>query len=389
MKTNQTKAALLGGATVEIVEINRIFGPVVVELAAQAGFGCVWIDMEHSHLGLDALSQLILAAQATGVDTVVRIPKGPYNQAIKPLELGAGGLVWPHCKSADEAQAFVQMAKFRPLGLRGLGCGRDSDYGTLDPAEYMGRADAETILGVMIEDAEGVEEVEAIAAVAGIDLLFVGPSDLAHSYGVEREGVPHIDHERVLAAFDRVGAACAASGKAMGTAVGPGESMRRVVAKGTRWLNCCHDMSALTSGLRSARQATLGAKQRTITQQLLALYHRGDLDLGDVSGTAKRHDFSRSMVNHLASFVQHKAKCVEALPEIAPFVERMEQALVDGRRGLALTDAYYVCLAVQSLPKECWLAVLQATFDRWERAATGSFKAFFDEVKEHLQAEPS
>ena len=389
MKTNQTKAALLGGATIEVVEINRIFDPVVVELAAQAGFGCVWIDMEHSHLGLDSLSHLILAARATGVDSVVRIPQGPYNQVIKPLELGAGGLVWPHCKSADEARAFVRMAKFRPLGLRGMGCGRDSDYGTLDPAEYLEGADAETLLGVMIEDAEGVEEVEAIAAVEGIDLLFVGPSDLAHSYGVERDGVPHIDHERVLAAFDRVGAACAASGKAMGTAVGPGASMRRVVAKGTRWLNCCHEMSALTSGLRSARQSTLAVKQPTLTQQLLELYHRGELDLGDVSGTAKRHDVSRSLVKHLANFVQHKAKCVEALPAMAPWIERMEQALVDGRRGLALTDAYYVCLAVQSLPKERWLEALQATFDRWEHATTGSFKTFFDEVKERLQAEQS
>ena len=90
------------------------------------------------------------------------------------------------------------------------------------------------------------------------------------------------------------------------------------------------------------------------------------------------------MVNHLASFVQHKAKCVEALPEVAPLVERMEQALGDGRRGLALTDAYYVCLAVQNLPKEHWVEVLQATFERWERATTGSFKAFFDEVKERL-----
>ncbi len=384
MKTNQTKAALLGGETVEIVEINRIFDPVVVELAAQAGFGCVWIDMEHSHLELNALSHLILAARAMGVDSVVRIPKGPYNQVIKPLELGAGGLVWPHCKSADEARAFVRMAKFRPLGLRGMGCGRDSDYGTLDPAEYMERADAETLLGAMIEDAEGVEDVEAIAAVEGLDLLFVGPSDLAHSYGVERDGVPHIDHDRVQAAFSRVGAACAASGKAMGTAVGPGASMRRVVAKGTRWLNCCHEMSALTSGLCRVRQSTVAAKQRTLTQQLLDLYRRGELDLGDVSGTAKQHDFSRSLVNHLANFVIHKAKCVEALPAMAPWVERMEQALVEGRRGLALTDACYVCLRVQSLPQERWLEALQATFDRWEHATTGAFKTFFDEVKERL-----
>ena len=226
--------------------------------------------------------------------------------------------------------------------------------------------------------------MEAIAAIEGIDLLFVGPSDLAHSYGVEREGVPHIDHERVLAAFDRVGAACAANGKAMGTAVGPGASMRRVVAKGTRWLNCCHEMSALTSGLGRARQSTLAAKQRTLTQQLLELYRRGALDLDDVSGTAKQHDVSRSLVKHLANFVQHKATCVETLPEVAPFVERMEQALVDGRRGLALTDAYYVCLAVQSLPKERWVGTLQATFDRWEHATAGSFKTFFDEVKERV-----
>lgn len=381
MKTNHTKAALRGGATVEVAEINRIFDPVVVELAAQAGFGCVWIDMEHSHLGLDALSQLILAARTAEVDAVVRIAKGPYNQAIKPLELGAGGLVWPHCKSADEARAFVRMAKFRPLGLRGVGCGRDSHYGTLDMAEYMERANAETLLGAMIEDAEGVEDVEAIAAVEGLDLLFVGPSDLAHSYGVERTGVPPIEHERVQAAFSRVGAACAASGKAMGTAVGPGAAMRRVVAKGVRWLNCCHEMSALTSGLRRARQSTLAAQQRTLTQQLLSLYHRGELDLGDPSGTAKRHDVSRSLVKHLANFVIHKAKCVEALPAMTPLVERMEQALVEGRRGLALTDAYYVCLAVQSLPQERWLAVLQAAFDRWEDATTGSFKTFFDESK--------
>ena len=245
----------------------------------------------------------------------------------------------------------------------------------------MERADVETLLGAMIEDAEGVEEVEAIAAVEGIDLLFVGPSDLAHSYGVERDGVPHLDHERVQAAFSRVGAACAASGKAMGTAVGPGASMRRAVAKGTRWLNCCHEMSALTSGLRRARQSTVAVKQPTLTQQLLELYRRGELDLGDVSGTAKRHNVSRSLVKHLANFVQHKATCVEALPAAAPWVERMEQALVDGRRGLALTDAYHVCLAVQSLPKERWQETLQATFDRWEPATTGSFKTFFDEVR--------
>ena len=99
--SNETKAALKRGETLMIAEINRIFDPAVVELAAQAGFGCTWIDMEHSHLDLGALASMVLAARTVDIDVVVRIPKGPYNQVIKPLELGAGGLVWPHCKSAN------------------------------------------------------------------------------------------------------------------------------------------------------------------------------------------------------------------------------------------------------------------------------------------------
>ena len=168
--SNETKAALKRGETLMIAEINRIFDPAVVELAAQAGFGCTWIDMEHSHLDLGALASMVLAARTVDIDVVVRIPKGPYNQVIKPLELGAGGLVWPHCKSANEAAAFVEMAKFQPLGKRGCGGGRDSRYGTLDFVEYTTKANAETLLGVMIEDAEGVEDVDYEMALCA-DLL--------------------------------------------------------------------------------------------------------------------------------------------------------------------------------------------------------------------------
>jgi 2-keto-3-deoxy-L-rhamnonate aldolase RhmA len=255
-RTNKTKAALISGHTINVAEVNRIFDPAVVEIIAQAGFGCAWIDMEHSHLDLVALSTMVLAARTVDLDVVVRIPKGPYNQVIKPFEVGANGLVWPHCKSADEAREFVQMAKFQPLGKRGVGGGRDSRYGTLDFNEYSERANSETMLGVMIEDVEGVDDVEAIAAVEGIDLLFVGPSDLAHSYGVAHEGI-HIEHERVLTAFDKVAAATAKHGKAMGTAVGPGESMRGVATKGGRWFNCSHELGALTAGYRDALQTTI------------------------------------------------------------------------------------------------------------------------------------
>ena len=251
-RTNRTKAAAARGETVFVPEINRIFDPVVIELIAEAGYRCAWVDMEHSHASLDKLSSMILAARTVGLDLFVRIPKGPYNQVIKPLELGAAGLIWPHCRSAEEARRFVSMGKFQPLGLRGMGGGRDSRYGADDTAEYLDRANAQTLLGVMIEDAEGVEEAEEIAAVPGIDLLFVGPGDLSHSCGTIREpGKPHL-HAPVLAAFERVGAACRANGKVMGTAVDPGAEMAEVVKRGVRWLNCCHELRAVTAGYGNA-----------------------------------------------------------------------------------------------------------------------------------------
>ena len=255
-KTNHTKAALLRGETVTVPEINRVSNPIVVEVLAQTGYTCVWIDMEHSHLDLDGLSNMILAARTVDLDVIVRIPHGPYNQVIKTLELGASGLIWPHCKSADEARQFVRMAKFRPLGLRGMGGGRDSQFGKLARKEYLDQANEHTLLGVMIEDEEGVDDVEAIAAVEGIDLLFVGPGDLSHSYGVERDAGHPITQKIVLEAFDKVGEACRAHGVAMGTAADPGEPMRAVVKKGTRWLNCCHDVTALINGYSHALQTT-------------------------------------------------------------------------------------------------------------------------------------
>ena len=97
---------------------------------------------------------------------------------------------------------------------------------------------------------------DAIASVEGIDLLFVGPTDLSHSYGVEREPGHPILHKRVLEAYDKVAAACRAHGKALGTAVDPGDPMRKVVEKGARWLNCCHEVTALRAGFGEAFRAT-------------------------------------------------------------------------------------------------------------------------------------
>ena len=105
-RENRTKTALLNGKTIKVPEINRVFDPTVVETIASVGYGCVWLDMEHSHADFKDLSTLILAARTWDIDVFVRIPHGPYNQIIKTLEIGASGLIWPHCKSKKEAEAI-------------------------------------------------------------------------------------------------------------------------------------------------------------------------------------------------------------------------------------------------------------------------------------------
>ena len=255
-KVNKTKVALNRGELVILADINRVFDPVVVEMIAQAGYNCVWIDMEHTHLNLEGLYHLIITAQMVDLDVIVRIPHGPYNQVIKPLELGAGGLIWPHCKNADEARHFVKMAKYRPIGMRGMGLGRDSHYGQLELKNYLEQANGQTVLGVMIEDKEGVDDVNAIAAVNGIDLLFVGHGDLSQSYDIVGEADHPINHEIILEVYDKFGAACRNHGKVMGTPVEPGQSMFNVVKKGVRWINCSQDVSALRNGYRNALQST-------------------------------------------------------------------------------------------------------------------------------------
>ena len=255
-RENITKQKLLNGEIIKVPEINRVFDPTVVETLASVGYDCVWVDMEHSHADFRDLATLILASRACNLDVFVRIPHGPYNQIIKTLEIGASGLIWPHCKSASEAKAFVEMAKYHPSGMRGMGGGRDSDFGKAEKPSYFDFANANVLLGVMIEDKEGVHACEEIAQVDGIDLLFVGPGDLSQSYGVHREPGHPILHPRITEAFQKVGASCKANGKAMGTAVDPGEAMELAIDKGTTWLNCCHDVTALTVGYSQAFNET-------------------------------------------------------------------------------------------------------------------------------------
>jgi len=248
VKRNKAKEILKRGEALAVPEVNRLFSPKLIEILALSGYECVWIDMEHSDLSYERLSDLAIAARATGMDVIVRIAKDGYTSVIRPLELGVSGLVLPHCISSEEAKHFVQMAKFIPLGLRGIGAGRDSNYGLTDLKDYLKDANKETLLVVQIEDKEGVANVDSIAAVEGIDVLFIGPVDLSQSYGV----VGELDHPLIQKAIEKVAFACKKYKKSWGLPVEPGEQMQKMLDKGAQFLNITNETSVLLEGFRKA-----------------------------------------------------------------------------------------------------------------------------------------
>lgn len=251
MNENKVKQSLKNGEVVAVAEVNRIFSPKIIDVLGYLGYKCAWIDMEHSDASYEQVYNMICAARASDIEIIVRMQRGTYSTAIKPLEAGAGGLVMPHCMSGQDAKDYVWNCKFAPLGLRGIGGGGDSMYGTMPTAEYVKCANDRTLLAVMIEDRQAIEAIDDIASVDGIDLLFIGPGDLSQSFGV----VGDINHPLMIDAMVKVSAAAKKHGKAWGTVRGNDEYFERQCELGVQWTNVINDTSALFNGYGAAKAA--------------------------------------------------------------------------------------------------------------------------------------
>jgi 4-hydroxy-2-oxoheptanedioate aldolase len=246
---SRLRKVLAEGGFVRVVGMNRVTEPWFAELAGKLGFDVVWFDMEHRAHSYEVIDRVSVACRASGVDLMVRIRNTGYTSAMRALEFGANGIMVPHCRTAADARQSVAWTKFPPLGTRGFdGAGADADYGLAKPLEYIAHANRETFLMVQIEDREAVEYVEQIAAVEGVDGLFLGPADLSISYGVPLQQ----EHSDVQRALDRVANATAKAGKWWGTVTRTPEAAQREVDRGARMVTCADDHFLLVHGLQNA-----------------------------------------------------------------------------------------------------------------------------------------
>ena len=210
---NHAKRRLDGGGLALGFGVQHLRGPATGLIASACDFDWLFIDMEHGSMSVDDAARISMAALSQGVTPIVRCCKDALFEGTRSLDNGAMGVVVPHVDTAEEARTVARAYRYPPLGERSWG-GPPAQYGYLAPApaEAQAALNAEILVVVMIETPEAVRNAEAIAAVEGVDALLIGTSDLTASMGIAGQ----IGHPDVRAAYERVGGACAASGKVMG-----------------------------------------------------------------------------------------------------------------------------------------------------------------------------
>jgi 4-hydroxy-2-oxoheptanedioate aldolase len=207
LQTNRLKQALRGGETVFGL-LNSIPSPLLAEMLGYAGYDFVILDLEHVSTNPETLENMVRATECAGITPLVRVTGIAADVILRVLDCGAQGIVVPHVKNAAEAEAIVKASRYHPLGTRGISGGRTTGFGRLDLPTYFECANAEILVAVMIEDREGVERIDDILSMPGIDLVLEGAVDLSQSYGVP--GQPQ--HPSVQAAIERIAESCRSHG---------------------------------------------------------------------------------------------------------------------------------------------------------------------------------
>lgn len=240
LRPNRILEKLRRGEVVSCVKLN-LSDPRVVEIAALSGFHSVWLDAEHVPNSIRDLEHGVRAAQAYGIDAIVRIPRGSYSDLIRPLEMDAAGIMVPHVMSPRDATDIVRVTRFHPLGLRPLDGGNaDAAYGKADIKTYIEHANTQKLVIAQIEDPQAVDTLDEIAQVEGIDMLFFGPGDYSHALGIPGD----LSDPRIADARRRVAEAATRHGKFAGT-VGNSAAIEGLVGLGYRFINAGADVVGL------------------------------------------------------------------------------------------------------------------------------------------------
>lgn len=252
IRENKTKKLIASGGAA-IGGFLGLKSTEIVEIMGYAGLDFVIIDAEHGSADTETLEHMVRAAEVSGITPLVRVTNvNDPTLILRALDLGAQGVQVPMVESGDTARRIVQAAKYYPLGRRGLAGVRAARYGAVDMGSYVQEANAQTMVIAQIETVAGVEHAAEIAAVEGVDVVFVGPMDLSQSLGIPAQR----RNPLLIEAMEKVFAACRAAGKPCGTLTASVEEGRAQSAAGLQYL--CVSPAPIYAHCRSLLQGIRG-----------------------------------------------------------------------------------------------------------------------------------
>jgi 4-hydroxy-2-oxoheptanedioate aldolase len=228
-----------------------------VDIAAimkACGFDWLFLDLEHNSMDLDTAVQISVAALGAGIAPIARVPAGQYWLATRILDGGGLGIVMPHVDTPEEAHAIADHLRYPPRGRRSIAGGLPHfAYAPVGTAAAIAAIDTATLVIVMLETARAIENAAAIAAVAGIDALLIGTSDLSIELGIPGK----FDDERIVGAYQTVVDACNSHGKYAGIGgIYEDALLRRYIGMGVRLVIAGGDLGFMQAAA-TARSSAL------------------------------------------------------------------------------------------------------------------------------------
>lgn len=207
--------------------------PELVEIVGICGYDFVVIDTEHGPLSIESTINMIRAAELKGITPITRVTEASATTILRSLDVGAHGIQVPQVNDAITADMVAKASKYYPDGIRGAALARSGDYGMVTSTmDYFKTENEETLVVVHCENEEGLLNLESIAEIPDIDVIFLGPFDMSQSLGIPGE----IYHPKVEAAAERVLKVTKAAGKAAGIFVTDGEQAKRRIAQGFQYI---------------------------------------------------------------------------------------------------------------------------------------------------------
>ncbi len=210
LPTRSVIAELRAGEPIVQLGLRNARTSEIIRMASGAGYDLIWVDLEHSSMSIDCAAALAATATDLGMISWVRVPEREYGVIGRLLDCGCGGIISPKIETAAQARTAVDACRFPPLGQRSaIGILPQYGYEKMPPGTLTARANDEVVLQVLIESAEGIVNINEIAAVEGVDIIGIGANDLTADYGCSGD----VRDTRIAEAFAKVAAAAQRHGK--------------------------------------------------------------------------------------------------------------------------------------------------------------------------------